>query len=252
MPRTATQIPLFADIETPEDSVSGFSVRVSVRARRLSIKVYPRGKVEVVVPRRTRPRDVQAFVEEHRDWISRTRASFAALHPPEPFRLPTRVELPGIDRTFDVIYCPRPGATNVRYRCRGNQLMLSGATSDAGLCVRALKRWLAGLAKDEFGPRLRSLAAATGNPFRRMRVAGQKTCWGSHSSTGTISVNYCLLFLDAGLVRYLMVHELCHARHMNHSRRFWSHVRRFEPDYRRLDRRLAESWRVIPAWVGIY
>ncbi len=252
MPRTATQIPLFADVDTPEDTVSGFSVRESGRARRLSIKVYPRGKVEVVVPRRTRPRDVQAFVEEHRDWISRTRASFAALHPPEPFRLPTRVELPGIGRVFLVRYCPQPGATNVRHRLRGDELLLSGATGDTGLCVKALKRWLAGLAKIEFGPRLRSLAAATGNPFRRMRVAGQKTCWGSHSSTGTVSINYCLLFLDARLVRYLMVHELCHARHMNHSRRFWAHVRRFEPDYRHLDRQLGDSWRDIPAWVGIY
>ena len=85
-----------------------------------------------------------------------------------------------------------------------------------------------------------------------MHVRGQKTCWGSHSSSGTISINYCLLFLEPALVRYLMIHELCHARHMNHSRRFWAHVARFEPDYRKLDRKLSSSWKEIPSWVGIY
>ena len=49
-----------------------------------------------------------------------------------------------------------------------------------------------------------------------------------------------------------MIHELCHARHMNHSRRFWRLVASFEPDYRRLDKDLNDSWKYIPTWVGIY
>jgi predicted metal-dependent hydrolase len=39
---------------------------------------------------------------------------------------------------------------------------------------------------------------------------------------------------------------------MNHSRRFWSLVSQFEPDYERLDKRLTESWRRVPGWLGIY
>lgn len=251
MRRTATQIPLFPDAAAPDDALSGFAIRESGRARRLSIKVYPRGKVEVVVPRRTRARDVRAFVEEHREWIRKTRASFAEDHPPEPFRLPVRIELPGVGRVFRVSYQSRAGVRTVRYRQQGELLVISGNTADTAACVNALRRWLAGVAKREFEPRLRALSALTGHSFRRMRVGGQKSCWGSHSSTGTLSLNYCLLFLDPVLVRYLMIHELCHARHMNHSQRFWNRVRRFVPDYRRLDRELSESWRVIPTWVGI-
>lgn len=249
---TATQIPLFSETDEPDETSPGFSVRESGRARRLSIKVYPRGKVEVVVPKRTRARDVQAFVAEHRDWIRKTRESFAALHAPEPFRLPATIALPGIGRVYRVQYERNVTGSRVRFRQRGDLLVLSGATADTARCVDALKRWLANVAKRELAPRLRAEAALTGTAFRRLRVAGQKTCWGSHSSTGTISLNYCVLFLRPELVRYLMVHELCHARHMNHSRRFWALVRRFEPDYRRLDRELSDSWRSIPTWVGIY
>lgn len=232
--------------------MTGFSVRESARAKRLSIKVYPRGRVEVVVPKRTRSREVQAFVAENRDWIDRAQASFAEQHSPEPFRLPTRLTLPGIERVYGVIYQPDNNVTTVRYRQTGDIFRLRGNVADERLCVEALKRCLASVAKTTFAPQLRALSALTGNSFKRMHVRGQKTCWGSHSSSGTISINYCLLFLRPALVRYLMIHELCHARHMNHSRSFWRLVAQFEPNYRRLDKQLSDAWRHIPTWVGIY
>jgi predicted metal-dependent hydrolase len=247
----ARQLTLFSDDDEP-DTMSGFSVRESGRAKRLSIKVYPRGRVEVVVPKRTRPKTVRAFVEEHRDWIRKARDNFAAEHTPEPFALPRTVDLPGIDRQFTVIYEPERGVRTVRFRCTGNKLVLSGLTSDEKLCVGALKRWLISLAKKEYLPILRSLSALSGLPFKKMHVRGQRTCWGSHSSSGTISLNYCLMFLESAHLRYVMIHELCHAKHMNHSLRFWRLVAGFEPDYKRLDKDLNSSWKKIPAWVGIY
>ena len=251
MPGAARQLKLFADTERPGES-PGFSVRESGRAKRLSIKVYPRGRVEVVVPKRTRARDVQSFVDEHRDWIEQTRASFATKHPPEPFSLPDRISLAAIGRHYRVAYRSRRGADTVRFRRHGDLVVLTGGTTDDAQCIAALKRWLAITAKEEFEPWLRTLSARTGDPFKRMQVRGQKTCWGSHSSTGTISINYCLLFLEPALVRYLMIHELCHARHMNHSRRFWRAVAQHEPDHKRLDRELGESWSKIPGWLCIY
>lgn len=245
------QLSLFAEADEP-DVMSGFSVRESGRARRLSIKVFPRGRVEVVVPKRTKPAEVMAFVEAHSDWISKTRASFAAEHPPEPFALPTAVRLPGIGRTFCVRYERERRDSQVRYRVSGDTVILSGPTGDEGQCVAALKRWLLALAKKEYLPRLRSLAALTNNAFGKLHVRGQRTCWGSHSSSGTVSLNYCLMFLDPEHLRYVMIHELCHARHMNHSQRFWRLVGQFEPRYRELDKALNVSWKRIPTWVGIY
>ena len=251
MQSAARQLRLFSDTEEPGDA-PGFSVRESKRARRLSIKVFPRGKVEVIVPRRTRAKDVRDFVEANREWIDQSRAAFAKELPPEPFVLPNRIELPAIGRSFCIRYERRKDATSVRFRSRGDVVTLSGRTGDDKLCVAALKRWLASVAKKEFLPRLARLSTLTDNPFKSMHVRGQRTCWGSHSSSGTISINYCLLFLEPPLVRYLMIHELCHARHMNHSRRFWQRVGRFEPEYRRLDEALGASWKSIPAWLGIY
>mgnify|MGYP001814738163 CR=1 FL=1 len=251
MQSAARQLRLFADSEGP-GARPDLSVRESKRAKRLAIKVFPRGRVEVVVPKRTRPADVQAFIEANRDWIERSRAAFAEQLPPEPFVLPNRIDLPAIEQSFRVRYERRSGASSVSYRSSGGAVTLRGNTGDDAQCVAALRRWLASVARKECLPRLQALSELTDNPFQRMHVRCQKTCWGSHSSTGTISINVCLLFLDPPLLRYLMIHELCHARHMNHSRRFWQRVGRFEPDYRRLDKTLGESWKSIPAWLGIY
>ena len=247
----APQLSVFPEADEPGSEL-GFDVRESARARRLSIKVFPRGRVEVVIPKRTRPREVESFVNENSEWIKRARESFALKHPPEPFKLPDEIELRALERTITTRYEPRKGASTVRIRSSSQELVLSGRISDEKRCIQALKRWLATTARKEFEPKLRALSELTGTSFNKLQVRAQRTCWGSRSSTGSISLNLCLLFLEPELVRYLMIHELCHGKHMNHSKSFWRFVGKFEPEYRRLDRELTECWNRVPGWLGIY
>lgn len=252
MQSATIQLKLFPpEVEKP-GQLPGFSVRESARAKRLSIKVFPRGGVEVVVPKRTKPREVQDFVNENREWIERARESFAAEHPLEAFELPSLIHLPAINRSARVRYLKRANSKSVRYGYARGVLTLKGRTGDDAQCVAAIRRWLSATARREFEPILKALSALTESPYARMHVRAQRSCWGSRSSTGTISLNLCLLFLDPALVRYLMIHELCHGRHMNHSKRFWRLVGRYEPDYRALDKALTEAWRDVPAWLGLY
>ncbi|MGI9202412.1 MAG: M48 family metallopeptidase [Woeseiaceae bacterium] len=252
MQNAAKQLLLFEPGHDEPGQDSGLTVRVSARAKRLSIKVFPRGRVEVVVPKRTSARAVKAFVDENKDWIDRARDSFAQNYTPESFLLPSQVHLPTIDSRVIVTYREETGVKTVRYRFANNILVLSGNTANDAECVKALKRWLSGMARKAFEPRLRALSLRTETPYKKVHIRLQRTCWGSRSSSGTISLNLCLLFLAPELTRYLMIHELCHGRHMNHSKRFWKMVCRFEPGYRTLDRRLGESWRDVPNWLGIY
>ena len=65
----------------------------------------------------------------------------------------------------------------------------------------------------------------------RLAIRGQRTRWGSCTSRGTVSLNWRLVLLPSRLADYVIVHELCHLRHMNHSRRFWSLVASVIPDW---------------------
>lgn len=251
MQKAAPQLSLFPAPDSAPEQVA-FEIRKSTRARRLSVKVYPRGRVEVVVPRRATRKDVAIFLEENREWISQARRHFAAEFPPDSQTLPDRVDLKATGESFVVRWRGHVDGEPVRLRKAGSTLVISGATRDVLQARDALKRWLSRTARTHFTTQLAELSTLTGLGYKRLQVRSQKTCWGSHSSSGTISLNVCALFLPPELLRYLLLHELCHGRHMNHSRRFWSLLERFAPGCKSLDRRLGESWRDIPGWINIY
>jgi hypothetical protein len=68
--------------------------------------------------------------------------------------------------------------------------------------------------------------------YRRIRIGGQRTLWGSCSPTGTLSFNWRLVLAPAEVLDYVVVHELCHLRVPNHSRRFWALVEARRPHWR--------------------
>jgi hypothetical protein len=98
------------------------------------------------------------------------------------------------------------------------------------------------------GPWLARLAAASDLAYKRLQIRRQRTRWGSCSRAGTISLNACLLFQPPEVANYLLIHELAHTQHMNHSRRFWRLVESLEPRWRELDAALTRGWREVPAW----
>ena len=76
--------------------------------------------------------------------------------------------------------------------------------------------------------RLRELGVA----YQRIRIGGQRTLWGSCSLGGTLSFNWRLVLAPAEVLDYVVVHELCHLRVRDHSRRFWALVEGCRPHWR--------------------
>jgi predicted metal-dependent hydrolase len=222
-------------------------IRISTRARRLSIRVYPDARVECVVPRRTRPRDVEAFIAAHREWIENRRAIALRNRPePQPFP-PALIELSFTGEQWRLQVAGGGRAPRVRESAPGI-LSATGGASTARLRA-GLRAWLLRAARNRLEPRLASIARAMGVSYSQVSVRRQRSRWGSCSARGTISLNCCLLFQRPEVVDYLLVHELTHVKHMNHSARFWQAVERHCPDWRALDRELVLGWRHVPRWV---
>jgi predicted metal-dependent hydrolase len=246
------QLPSFSSSQLQlfdtRNAADRWTVRVSGRARRLSVRVYPGGRVEVVVPPGASPAAVEKFIGTHRQWIHRRVEDLSTAAAIDDSR-PASIKLPAIGRHYAVEY-EHSGEGAARVRVAGeNLLIVSGPLHNERAIVAALRDWLADLAHSQVGNLLGKVAAEGGFRYARAQIRRQRTRWGSCSASGTISLNVCLLFLRPQVVRYLLVHELCHTRHMNHSAKFWGLVESFEPDYRALDQELLRGWQSVPGWM---
>ncbi|MCI2048891.1 MAG: M48 family metallopeptidase [Lachnospiraceae bacterium] len=96
-------------------------------------------------------------------------------------------------------------------------------------------------AKQEIPPEVRRYAALMGIRVGRITIRSQHTVWGSSSAKGNLNFN-CLLMLVPEEVRtYVIVHELCHQKQMNHSALFWAEVEKVLPDYRQYRKWLKDN-----------
>jgi predicted metal-dependent hydrolase len=223
------------------------TVRESRRARYLTLRLLPPHTLELVVPRGTRAADVDAFVRENRRWIEDARRELAECRPLRREGLPTTVDLPAIAKRWNVEYRHDPHSAA---RCRAGESVLEVSTPDADRrgADDALRNWLLDEADYHLVPWLKRESQVVGRRPTKVQVRLQRTRWGSCSNSGTVSLNAALLFLEPVVVRYLLVHELCHLIALNHSRKFWSAVARYEPSYESLDRQLTKAWHDIPLW----
>ena len=162
--------------------------------------------------------------------------------------VPNTIVLAASGERFRVVAEGGQGTVSLREPEPG-RITISGDLEAVGPIQAVLLEWLVERARLILAPRLDALVVETGFEFRRVQIRRQRSRWGSCSVRGTVSLNCCLLFQRPEVVRYLLLHELCHTRHMNHSRRFWQLVARFEPEHRRLDRELLGGWQNVPAWV---
>lgn len=97
---------------------------------------------------------------------------------------------------------------------------------------KALEERYRSAAKEYIPKRVAYYQTYVGAGYEKITIRDQKTRWGSCSSKGTLSFNWRLMLAPPTVLDYVVVHELCHLIHMNHSKAFWLAVEEIMPDYR--------------------
>ena len=198
------------------------------RARRLRLIVAERG-VRLTLPRRASARLANDFLLEHRDWLSEQLAKQQGLALP-PFRAGAEAFLPlrgencpliwrdgryaRIDRDDAGVVITRPSrGTDQQLRTALREFYVREARTDLD---RWLPTYLPALPRAPLALRLRPLSSL----------------WGSLSPRDAVSLDLSLVLGRPSAFEYVLVHELCHLLHRNHSRRFWREVETRSPDWR--------------------
>ena len=230
-----------------------YTVRESPKAKHLSLKISVAGSLEVVVPKGYDRTTIPAILERKQRWIDRVTQQIETRHAliglERSDQLPQHLCLQAIAQTWQVDYCPTALPRVRAVEQPDLKLTLFGQITDQTACKSALRSWVTDKAQKHLLPWLRTISQELELPFATASIRGQKTRWGSCSSRQTISVNCKLLFLPSELVRYVLIHELCHTVHLNHSAAFWALVAQKEPGYQQLDAGLRDARYHVPLWL---
>lgn len=226
-----------------------YSLRKSKRVRNIHIKISPRHGLEVVVPYRCNPQEWVDVLDSKRSWVEKHLQNInTATHAEIQNTLPTQINLPAIDQVWQINYIATDSRHKIIIRPQ-NELVVIGDISQKDNCKKLLVKWLREHAKAQLLPWLQRVSAETGLLFTGANVRGQISRWGSCTANKAISLNYKLLFLPSEIVRHILIHELCHTVHLNHSAKFWQLVEYFDPNWRQYRQESRRMQNNVPLWV---
>jgi predicted metal-dependent hydrolase len=229
-------------------TIPEYKIRESRRARQVTIKVSSWTGLEVVVPVGFKRSEIPKILKSKARWIER---SLARTHPVEELKRPESIQLGMLDEIWRAEYAL---ASTERVKVSeqgGNVLLLTGPVEHPILVAGGLNQWLQKRAKAVLVPWLSRLSSELSLPFSRVSVRRQRTKWGSCSAEKSISLNRNLLFLPEPVARYVLVHELCHGRRLDHSKRFWNLLETFEPNARQTAAKVRLEADLVPRWAQV-
>jgi predicted metal-dependent hydrolase len=198
-----------------------------VRSKRksLSLIVETDGRLTVRAPLRMKEADIRSFIEAKTEWIQRKQAqarqaapvtrqyaegeTFPYLGKEVPLRLfPDAKPVLSLNGVFELSRSAQPQAASV------------------------FEAWYKKQARAVLAERVELFARKYGFEVEKVRISSARTRWGSCSAKQTLSFTWRLVMAPPEVIDYVVVHELCHLRELNHSKAFWAQVESILPGYK--------------------
>lgn len=245
-------------------SLEGQSIRFKLvrvaRRKNVHVMVDDDGALSVRAPWRYSLSLALEAIDEHRGWVVKSLRSAAELRRQRPALIPgSQLSLLDERLTLKIrvnaqlallpdskpLSCKPAQASEWLERQNGcvyrnrHHLCVELRSLGPGVLSELLEAWFRRQACEWLPSRAHQLAERLGVKPARVQIRAQKRRWGSCSSAGDVSLNWRLVLLPRKLADYVLIHELCHLRHMNHSSDFWSLVASQIPDYRKRRQNIA-------------
>ena len=191
----------------------------------LSLSVDFFGRLIVRAPRRCSLIRIFAFIQEKEDWIYRKKAQMKGAGislPPE--------NLDG----YNLLLLGKPCKISltderyVRYDTENHRLYLPKTNAKT-----RLQKWLKENAKRILADLTQTTASRMGTSYKSVGISSAKTRWGSCAADNAIRYTFRLLYAPKEVIEYVVVHELSHTKHKNHSAYFWTEVTKYCPNWQR-------------------
>lgn len=212
-----------------------YSVIRSSRRRTAAIRVFSNNRVTVTVPYSISELQIEAIVEKKSDWIRMRLESNLGKEPLfRPRHYETGEYFPYLGKNYRLEV--REGLS-MHVSVQDDSMIIwvpSELDNEARRAAAAsqLSKWYRLRAREKLEEYVKSYSIKVGAQPKRISVKDLKSRWGSCSSRGGISFNWRIVMAPLEIIEYLVVHEMCHLVHHNHSPNFWALVASFVPDFR--------------------
>lgn len=202
-----------------DQGIFTYKLRISKRAKNIRLFINQDGELYLVIPFKLRKYEHAELIHSKQEWISKYLK-------PESKR---KYHFLGDTLSLD----PHIGLFNIHteYRLKRRVLQIDIPSDEKAKLDDLYDSWLYVQAQDYIPNRTKEISDKNNFSPKKIMIKKLKTRWGSCSCNGSISFNFKLMMMKKSLIDYVIVHELCHLRELNHSKNFWKQVQNILPDY---------------------
>jgi len=221
-----------------------YKIRFHRKAKRVKLKVSYADGLEITLPPFFNKNTISSILEENKDWIIGQLFKLKPINndPPQHIIFHLTNEIWKINYELSTTH-------SKIVELGPHEIMLQGNIHNHLQCKKVLITWIKKKSAVLLTDRLKMLSEITTISYKKLSIRQQKYRWGSCSSEQNINLNFKLIFLPQHLTDHVIIHELCHIKYLNHSRKFWSLVEKYDPNYNQHRKELKKTELFLPDWL---
>lgn len=212
------------------------------KRKSVSIAVEKDQKIIVKAPIDFSAKEIQRLIEKKADWIVEKTERAGKMQKERPVHNYINGEVfyyRGKPLTLNLIL--NRDRNRIMVKKQADTLLVVSSAAKSEEIKNAIVKWYRERAREIVEQKVSYFQKFIGKNIGDIRIKEQKSRWGSCSSKGNLNFNWKIIMAPDDIIDYLVVHELCHRLHMDHSKEFWESVERIIPDYKTKERWLKEN-----------
>lgn len=208
----------------------GFHYTLQFETRRtVAMRVETPGNVSVIAPKQLSRKSIEELLKSKSRWIHK---QFDLLESCEPLGVQAGL-LMFRGNVYPLELKEEKGRKQPELSIKDGKIMLYAPVNCEEACLeQAVEKWYREQARLSIEKKVEDYAGIIGRRPQKVTIKTQKSQWGSCSNRGNLNFNWRLAMAPDSIVDYLVVHELCHLVHLNHSKEYWGLVESVMPDYK--------------------
>lgn len=197
----------------------------------MSIIVEKNGEVRVLAPKRLNNNSIHAFVQEKEPWILEKLKVILQNKKDKPM-ISNGATIEIIGEIYTLVFSHVKNKKNEGVYINNRNLIFAFTNLDKASMATAFEKGLRGMITKLIEERVLILSKMMDVKPSKISIKDQKKRWGTCTSKGHVLFNWRLIFAPLPIIDYVVVHELAHLKHMDHSDNFWRFVSVYDPNFK--------------------